>query len=242
MSAKGAQAHWAAIPAFYHFILPTGEATVSLNLQLGLPLPSLLGVRTCHCGATIDNLGYHYLICNRRGWTLRQHDSLKDEVEAMLKSVYPSGSVQKEPTQYRDYSPNHRPDVVVRNWDGRGNYLAVDVSVTFPCASTYVARASRERLYAANKREADKARVYGDMGPHRLVTFAVESFGALGPGARGLVEQCARVRHNRLVQEAATASWSTRSFRSYWLQRFAVCLQRMIGRGVESRAVADWVP
>ena len=150
--------------------------------------------------------------------------------------------MQPEPTQYRDYSPNHRPDVVVRNFDGRGNYLVVDVSVTFPCARSYVGRASRERLYAATKREADKLTAYGDLGPHQLVTFAIESFGALGPGARGLVDKCARIRQDRLGQEAATASWSTRTFRSYWLQRFAVCLQRMIGRGIESRALADWVP
>eukprot|EP00239_Pterosperma_sp_CCMP1384_P009427 CAMPEP_0197865052 /NCGR_PEP_ID=MMETSP1438-20131217/43442_1 /TAXON_ID=1461541 /ORGANISM="Pterosperma sp., Strain CCMP1384" /LENGTH=220 /DNA_ID=CAMNT_0043483459 /DNA_START=23 /DNA_END=685 /DNA_ORIENTATION=- len=109
LSTPGAQAHWSAIPAFYHFSLPSGPATVALNLQLGLPQPSLRGVRTCVCGATIDPLGYHYLVCARRGWVITQHDGVRDTVAAMLKTVYDPGSVKVEPRHHHEYSPHKRP-------------------------------------------------------------------------------------------------------------------------------------
>ena len=80
------------------------------------------------------------------------------------------------------------------------------------------------------------------MGFHTLVPFAVEMFGAFGPAAEKLLAHCARMRHNRLGPEVGTASFTTRSFKTYWRQRLALGLQRTIGRGMEARALEDFVP
>ena len=116
----------------------------------------------------------------------------------------------------------------------------IDTSVVFPCAATYVSRAATRRLHAASMHEQSKRSVYGDCGPHKLVPFAVESFGALGPAASALLRECAELRQDRLGPGESEATWSTRSFSSYWRQRIAVGLQVDIGTGVESRALEDW--
>ena len=242
VSSQGAQAHWQAIPAFYQFVVPHDAGVAALSLQLGLPQPSLRGVRTCICGANIDPLGYHYLTCDHRGFTISRHHGLRDTVCEMLKTVYDPASVHKEPIHHHSYSPLHKPDVVVRNFDGRGNFLVVDTSVAFPCAPTYVDNAARTRLYAAKLHEAAKIGAYGNMGSNELVPFAVETFGALGPAARALLSRCSRIRRNRLGPEAAESTWSARSFTSYWSQRLAVCLQVDLGRGICARAADDYVP
>ena len=104
-------------------------------------------------------------------------------------------------------------------------------------------RAARSRLHVAKKHESLKRTQYGDVGTNMLVPFAVETFGALGPAARGLLNECARLRQRRLAaEEMAEASWSSRSFMSYWSQRIAVALQVDIGRGIYNRAAADFAP
>ena len=98
---------------------------------------------------------------------------------------------------------------------------------------------------AAGEGEAAKLARYpavADAGLEAVVPFAVETFGAFGPAAEKLLAHCARMRHNRLGPEVGTASFTTRSFKTYWRQRLALGLQRTIGRGMEARALEDFVP
>jgi hypothetical protein len=160
----------------------------------------------------------------------------------MLRTVFDPGSVEVEPRRHHDYSPRHRPDIVVRNHDGRGNFLIVDTSVAFPCCETYVGRASLVRLHAAHSHEQAKRAVYGDCGLNSVVPFAVETFGALGAEATELMNRCSELRDNRLGPEEAEATFSTRTFTTFWRQRIAVALQVDIARGIETRAMQDWRP
>ena len=242
VSERGAQAHWSAIPQFHKFVMDSGQTAAALSLQLGIPQPSLRGVRRCVCNENIDPLGHHYLICNRRGWTVKVHHKLRDTVAAMLKTVFEPGSVSTEPWNHYEYSPRHRPDVVVRNHDGRGNYMIIDTYVAFPCCATYARQASWVRLHAAHEHEKNKWRDYGDCGLNTVVPFAMETFGALGAEATKLLNRCSEIRNNRLGSEEAEATWSTRTFTTFWRQRIAVALQVDIARGIETRAQLDWRP
>jgi hypothetical protein len=166
----------------------------------------------------------------------------------MLKTVFNPGSVLKEHANHHTYSPRWKPDITVFNYDGRGRHILLDVSVAFPCCATYIRAASRNRLAAAIAHEAAKTTLYQGRrdssdypacGNHLLVPFAVEAFGALGPAAKRFFDSCAQRRHDRLQQELEDATWATRSFRSYWLQRLMVKLRDTQGHGVLVRAMQD---
>ncbi len=99
-----------------------------------------------------------------------------------------------------------------------------DVSLALPCCASYVDRAAREPLRAAAVHERAKRALYGSIWPHIVVSFAMESFGGLGKSARKFFDSCVQRRQDRLFQEEEDATWSTRSFSTYWLQRMVVGL------------------
>lgn len=229
-----------AIPMTFPFTLCSGSMTAASCLQLGLPQPALRGSRRCACGAANDPLGYHYATCKTGGWVVRAHNAVRDALFSMLRTVYDPGSVIKEHAHHHEYSPLKRPDITVRNYDGRGNNLVVDVAITFPCAPSLYRRASTRPLYAAMQMEDSKRREYGDMGAHRLVPFVLETFGAWGPAAEQLFGECSEARRNLLGQEADLATWATRSFGSFWRQRLSVSFLATFGRGIQARGARDW--
>ena len=159
----------------------------------------------------------------------------------MLRTVFEPNSVILEHARHQHaYSPNKRPDTTVRNYDGRGNNLVVDVVITFPCAESHVRLASKRPYWAAMQMENDKRRQYEDLGTHKLVPFVLETFGTWEPAAGALIRECAEARRNLLGQEAEHATWATRSFSSFWRQRLAVTFLSTFGRGVQTRGARDW--
>ena len=114
--------------------------------------------------------------------------------------------------------------------------------MAFPAADSYVQRAGRTPLHAANTLAQAKHRVYGDLGDHRVIPFVIETFGACGPEATEFFEQCCAARRHRLGQEADTATWSTRTLGEYWRQRLEVAFLQTYGRGIQSRGARDWRP
>ncbi|KAK3251882.1 hypothetical protein CYMTET_38804 [Cymbomonas tetramitiformis] len=245
LSRDGATAHLNALPHEGGFRMRPTAAVIALCLQLGASIPlvreiSAVGTGRCACGEVVDEFGYHYLACNRRGMFTYRHDAVQDVLYEMLCKVFDPASVKRTHVYHRSYSPHWRPDITVLNFDGRGRHLVIDVAVGFPCAQTHVDGAARVPLHTAAVLERQKAYTYGDISPHRLVAFAVEAFGGLGEQAKQLLRDCARRRQDRLGPEMASATWSTPTFESYWEQRIMVALQGAQAFGLHGRALEDY--
>ncbi|KAK3275874.1 hypothetical protein CYMTET_16023 [Cymbomonas tetramitiformis] len=245
LSRDGATAHLNALPHDGGFRMRPTAAVIALCLQLGASIPlvrevSAVGTGSCACGEVVDDFGYHYLACNRRGMFTYRHDAVQDVLYEMLRKVFDPASVKRTHVYHRSYSPHWRPDITVLNFDGRGRHLVIDVAIGFPCAQTHVDGAARVPLHTAAALERQKAYTYGDISPHRLVAFAMEAFGGLGEQAKQLLRDCARRRQDRLGPEMASATWSTPTFESYWGQRIMVALHSAQAFGLHGRALEDY--
>eukprot|EP00899_Mesostigma_viride_P017494 jgi/Mesvir1/25746/Mv01927-RA.1 len=138
------------------------------------------------------------------------------------------------------YSPNHRPDIVVLDFEGGGRHLLIDVSVARPLALSHVAGASLTAGYTADRAERAKLLAYGNVGHHRVVPFVLEEFGAMGPLTSAFFKECCRLREDRLDLEGQRAPWSARTWTSYWRQRLSVALTRAMADIMLRRTRADF--
>eukprot|EP00899_Mesostigma_viride_P020075 jgi/Mesvir1/28069/Mv04662-RA.1 len=136
--------------------------------------------------------------------------------------------------------PNHRPDIVVLDFEGGGRHLLIDVSVARPLALSHVAGASLTAGYTADRAERAKLLAYGDVGHHRVVPFVLEEFGAMGPLTSAFFKECCRLREDRLDLEGQRAPWSARTWTSYWRQRLSVALTRAMADIMLRRTRADF--
>eukprot|EP00899_Mesostigma_viride_P018339 jgi/Mesvir1/26506/Mv16164-RA.1 len=70
----------------------------------------------------------------------------------MVRSVFPHANIRSEDADGAAfYSPNHRPDIVVLDFEGGGRHLLIDVSVARPLALSHVAGASLTAGYTADR-------------------------------------------------------------------------------------------
>eukprot|EP00899_Mesostigma_viride_P022928 jgi/Mesvir1/381/Mv11276-RA.1 len=147
----------------------------------------------------------------------------------MVRSVFPHANIRSEDADGAAfYSPNHRPDIVVLDFEGGrpgGRHLLIDVSVARPLALSPVAGASLTAGHTADRAERAKLLAYGDVGHHRVVPFVLEEFGAMGMTS-AFFKECCRLREDRLDLEGQRAPWSARTWTSYWRQRLSVALTR----------------
>ncbi|KAK3271532.1 hypothetical protein CYMTET_20126 [Cymbomonas tetramitiformis] len=157
------------------------------------------------CDGAVYQFGYHFLVCNRTGMFTYRHDAVQDVLVEMLRKVFDLASVKKTHGYHRSYLRNWRPDITVLNYDGRGRHLIIDVVIGFPCADTYMGRASQVPLFTGAEGERQKVRLYDDVSPHRLVPFVVETFGGLGVQAKKFLEECAGARQDRHGPEVISA-------------------------------------
>eukprot|EP00854_Cymbomonas_tetramitiformis_P009499 gene9499-biopygen9691 len=245
LSRDGATWHLNALPMEGGFRLKPIASVISLCLQLGVTLPLVrevfaVGTGRCRCDGAVYQFGYHFLVCNRTGMFTYRHDAVQDVLVEMLRKVFDLASVKKTHGYHRSYLRNWRPDITVLNYDGRGRHLIIDVVIGFPCADTYMGRASQVPLFTGAEGERQKVRLYDDVSPHRLVPFVVETFGGLGVQAKKFLEECAGARQDRHGPEVISAMWSTPTCMSYWGQKIMVALQGAQAFGLHSRALADF--
>ncbi|KAK3261188.1 hypothetical protein CYMTET_29895 [Cymbomonas tetramitiformis] len=118
----------------------------------------------------------------------------------------------------------------------------MQLGVTLPLVQEDVLneRASREPLHTAGVEERQKVALYGNVSPHRLVPFALETIGMLGVQAKRFLEECAERRQDRLGPEIISVTWSTTAFRSYWVQKITLTLQGALAFGLHSKALEDF--
>ena len=139
------------------------------------------------------------------------------------------------------YSPGHRPDITILDAGGVGSHTLVEVTVFRPTAPTYhrptLRRVPGEALQA---RQEQRRRDYGDVGPHRLVVFAIADYGQLSTDAARVLQECVEAREDRLDVEEEHATWACRSFSSFWRQRLSVVLATGVATCILRQAQRDW--
>lgn len=236
-----------AIPRHSHFRLGAAHYQCAVRHLLLAPQPAVAAIQRCGgCGGAVDPCGLHYISCRggyRAGnWFTYVHNALLEVVKQMLRSVFPTANIiVEDAVGAAFYSPRHRPDITVLDYDGSGTHLLVDVSVLRPLCQHHLRAAAAEPGRAAAAAEAAKIAVYGDVGQHRMVPFVMEEFGLLGPATSRFFMECVRARRDRLDLEGRLATWSARSWSSFWRQRLSITLARALADTMIRRAQADYV-
>ena len=217
-----------------HAILPMHYVTY-MQLHLRLPLSVLRGVTRCTCGAQLDVFGDHVLSCSkfqqlRTPW----HDLVQDTVASMVRcaNFHVSVDARRDRAISRAYSPNWRPDLTLLHGSEQGSHVIndTDATTTPVVAQTCLPGSARHALLASDGSAVSKRGVYGNVAPHEMLPFVVESAGALGKEAMKLFQRCRKRAENQLSPQLDEVStWSARGFSNYFLASFSVATAKGLG-------------
>ena len=123
----------------------------------------------------------------------------------------------------RAYSPNWRPDLTLLHGSEQGSHVIIDVTTTSVVAQTCLPGSARHALLASDGAAASKRGLYGNVAPHEMLPFVVESAGALGKEAMQLFQRCRKRAENQLSPQLDEVStWSSRGFSNFHLQLISV--------------------
>ena len=231
---QGSQFAFTAVPSprCRHAMLPLAYIT-AMQLRLRLPLSLLAGVTRCKCGCAIDPYGDHLFSCPsllelRTPW----HDLIQHVVTDMLKCANYRVSIDS----HRDravsmaYSPHYRPDLTALHGNDDGSHMIIDITTTSVVKQGALPGSARRPLVASEGAASSKEGLYGDVTPHTMLPFVVESAGALGKEATRLFQTCRRRARNQLApQRDEVSTWSARGFSNFYLQSLSVANLRGIG-------------
>ena len=203
----------------------------------------------CACARhpVIDPHGYHYLECGEGGHILSRHNHLQTVGDQCARTAGHFSTTRglRGLLPFPQWQNNRGealvPDQKIHEWSEDGRHMLADYNVCHPCASSYVAAASREQLKTAERSEREKVRQYeaacqGEGYAFSPIVF--ESFGAFGASATTFLDRATDIIRNELP-EGTVNTWSTMSFRSFYAQRFSVALQRGNARAIRLRATRD---
>ena len=117
------------------------------------------------------------------------------------------------------YSPHHIPDLTLLHGAPDKSHILIDIVGPSVISRDVVVGSSVHPLAAADMAEGEKYAVYGDVGPHKVLPFAVEDGGALGREAMKYFHQCKEICCNQLVgRDAESQTWSARGFSNFFFQ------------------------
>jgi hypothetical protein len=239
-----------AVPRSHLFKLGPAVFQTALRFRLRESQPVALSVRACGgCGAELDDTATHYVHCRggsgRGGGNFRTslHNRVQWVLAQMLRSVFPARQVLVEDSAgAMHYSPHHRPDITILDTGGIGVHTLVEVTIIRPTAPSLQQRHRSSRAVGAAMiaRVEEKRASYGDIGPHRLLVFAVADYGMMSLDARTLFRECTVAREDRLDVEGRLSTWSCRTFSAFWLQRLSVALMGGVASCILLQAQRDW--
>eukprot|EP00899_Mesostigma_viride_P025989 jgi/Mesvir1/6575/Mv06322-RA.1 len=100
----------------------------------------------------------------------------------MIRSVFPHANIRSEDADGAAfYSPNHRPDIVVLDFEGGGRHLLIDVSVARPLALSHVAGASSRQVTRRTGRSGPSSWPTATSGTIVWCPLSWRSLGPWGP-------------------------------------------------------------
>ena len=221
---QGANFAFGAVPGSRYSTLGPVDFITASQLRLRLPLSILRGIRRCVCGAPSDECGDHLLSCicfveTRKPW----HNLIQHSASYMARrAVHHITHDERTPrarAAARTYSPNYTPDFTCHHSSDAGTHLIVDVTTTSTVQFGMLNAAASRPGVVAEAAKATKLQLYGDVRPHVMLPFVVETGGALGADAMGFFKRCRKKVCNELDEES---TWSSRGFSNFHLQSISV--------------------
>eukprot|EP00899_Mesostigma_viride_P023176 jgi/Mesvir1/4042/Mv25651-RA.1 len=238
------------------FTLVPALYAIALRHELFAPQPLITAGASCgSCGLALDTTGTHYMMHRVHGWPA------KPELVPLSPYRSPPGGVCHGSV---GLSPLHH-QVRGRGW-GRPLLTQPPPAPTLPCLTTTgrvatcssmspwlrrspVATSSGRlwmpALLPLSVAERDKFASYGNVGPHRVIPFVLEEFGAMGPAharQRSFSTSAASaVKTASTSRVRPAAPWSARTWSSYWRQRLSLALTRTVADVLFRRTRADFV-
>jgi hypothetical protein len=131
-----------------------------------------------------------------------------------------------------------RPDLTVSSTRG---VSLIDVSVTHPGATSFLAKASKEQGSCAAAREVVKNTKYKSMAEKenaKFYPFVIESHGLLGPGALSFLKVLSNQAASQLISTAPLFMKNARSLISIALQNGNAHIARQALMGLRTAARA----
>lgn len=167
------------------------------------------------CGVALDCFGDHAASCSYGPLRIKRHDDVAD---CLSELILETGAHVRREAYVREFSSISQ-EAWLDIWTFAGlriQDLLVDVTVRHPMASAYQPGAADADGVAAVAGEGDKAERYPSSGGRRVVPFAMETWGRLGPAAEALLESLAAeaTRQSLRRGQATTASAYLRRWRA----------------------------
>ena len=245
---QGATAAFTAVPSD-HFLQEPTTFINSIQLALRAPVSALAGCGDkCTCGARLDCYGDHLMSCNQF-ISLRTmgHDLIEKVVGKMSRAAgYTiSWDSKKKRSASIGYSPHHTPDLTLLHGASNTSHVLIDVVGPSVVTQDNVAGASATPLSAAAAAEGSKHDMFGNVGHHQVLPFAVEDGGALGKEAKAFFNKCKAVCGNKLSGlDFEHQTWTAHGFSNFFLQSISVANYRGLGHlfriaGDEIRSRSD---
>ena len=185
---------------------------IACALRLG---SQMCQTHKCPCGATVDPLGRHGLLCRLQIGRHPRHSQINDIVKRALTSAeFPS---RLEPTGLCR-KDGKRPDGITLFPYKRGKCLLWDATCVDTLADTYISLTSETPGAAAEKAEKAKIALYEELTlDYEFSPIAIETFGSWGQNGHSLVKE--------IGQKLCDITGEKRST-FYLFQRISMAVQR----------------
>jgi hypothetical protein len=117
----------------------------------------------------------------------------------------------------------------------------------YPGATSHVRAAAKEPLCTAANKEEQKKQKYTEAANAEGMAFrpfVLETYGAFGKEAQQIVKQAVKEMADKLppdtLTKAGLSTWTAASFRTHYLQRISICLQKGNAKAIIKRAQRDF--
>ena len=183
------------------------------------------------CGEMKDQYGDHAVSCSYGPLRIKRHDDIADCLSDMIAET--GAHVRREAYVRAMSTPSQEAWLDIWAFAGlRIQDLLVDVTIRHPTASAYARAAADHDGAAARAAEVDKGKRYPPQGGRRVVPFAMETWGRLGPEADALLESLAAeaARHAHRRGQATVAS----AFLRRWRATLDAALQKALAAALVS--------
>ena len=193
-------------------LLEDSTLRIAVGLRLGAPI---VLEHQCICGATVNKLGHHGLVCKRSSGRHLRHNLLNDAILRALQSANVP-SVREPPGLSRTYAK--RPDEATLVPWLRGRCLLWDATCPDTLAPSHLhqsAAASGAAAALAERKKNDKYQVLSIT--YEFVPVVIETLGSWGESGLALVSEIGRRMAVITGDQRSTA---------FLKQRLALAVQR----------------
>ena len=178
----------------------------------------------CKCRKEIDPNGYHFFTCSY--WIshlTKRHDALLRQVVILANTA--GVKVQSQNiTSFQQLVENdlRRTDLLIYGMGRNGNNLYTDISISHPCARSYVSQACNTPGHTLQMINNKKNQKYSEACANIGASFLPLAFEVFGKTS----DEVSKLVYDLVEKAAEIRQLSFSRLLSYWKRRIATTLQR----------------